>query len=302
MKILVTGGVGYIGSHLVEVLRQAGHIVRVLDIISPGDQGVNNPDYEFIQGSVADPTPVTQAVRDTEIVYNLAWSFRPENRAEEERREIQENLCGTLNLLETALGAGVQHFIFAGSAVVYGPTGPARVDEEHVCHPEQSTLGGPLYGITKLMCEKLCLVYQQRGLPTTVFRLHGVFDEAQHLQKMIRQAVAGEPVRVTRQAGGEYIHMEDALRALLFAMNNPQAYGEVFNLAGSHTYRDLELARYIVAASGSASQIEPVEDAMQGMISVSVDKLRRVLGYEPQRGEFLTGLVRQALCGEPGSR
>jgi UDP-glucose 4-epimerase len=288
MKILVTGGAGYVGSHLVDALRQAGHEVRALDL-----QPANS---DFLQGSVTDPSLVAQAVRDVEVIYHLAWGFYPGD----ERREIQENLLGTLNLLEAALAGGVEHFLFASSAVVYGPTGPVQVDEKHPCHPERSTIGGPVYGITKLACEQLCLVYQRRGLPVTVLRMHGVFSQGRLGQfgQMIEQALAGEPVRAIREAGGEYAHLEDVLRAFLLAMDNPKAHGEVFNLAGSHTYSDPELARYIVQTAGSESPIQLIEDPTQGIISVSVDKLRRVLGCRPESGEFLTGLIQRAVNGE----
>jgi UDP-glucose 4-epimerase len=290
MKALVTGGAGYVGFHLVDALRQAGHAVRALDL-----QPANG---DSIQGSVADPSLVAEAVRDVQVVYHLAWGFYPGD----ERREIQENLSGTLNLLEAALAAGVQHFLFASTAVVYGPTGPVRVDEKHPCHPERSTIGGSVYGITKLACEKLCLVYQRQGLPVTIFRMHGVFSQGRLGQfgQMIEQALARQPVKAIREAGGEYAHLEDVLRAFLLAMDNPKTHGEVFNLAGTHTYRDPELARYVVETTGSESQIELVEDPTQGMISVSVDKLRRVLGYRPEGGEFLTGLIQSYLQGRAG--
>jgi UDP-glucose 4-epimerase len=285
MKVLVTGGAGYVGSHLVDALRQAGHAVRALDLRPASGN--------FIQGSVADLSLVAQAVRDVEVIHHLAWGFYPED----ERCELRENLFGTLNLLEAALAAGVKHFLFASTAVVYGPTGSIRVDEEHPCHPERSTIGGPVYGLTKLACEKLCLVYQRRGLPVTIFRVHGVFSQG-HLSQfgqMIQQALAGQPVEAIREAGGEYAHLEDVLTAFLLAMDNPKAHGEVFNLAGSHTYRDPELARYIVETAEPESRIELMEDPTQGMISVSVDKLRRLLEYGPARGEFLIGLIRRAL-------
>lgn len=285
MRVLVTGGVGYVGSHLVNTLRQAGHVVRALDL--------RPANGDFFQGSVANKNLVAQAVQDVEVIYHLAWAFYPGD----ERPEMQENLLGTLNLLEAALAAGVQHLLFASSAVVYGPTGPTQVDEEYPCHPERSTIGGAVYGITKLACEQLCLVYQRRRLPVTIFRMHGVFSQGRLGQfgQMIKQAVAGKPVKAIREAGGEYVHLEDVLRAFLLAMDDPKAHGEVFNLAGSHTYSDLELARYIVETAGSESQIELVEEPTQGMISVSVGKLRRVLGCGPESKEFLTGLIRRAV-------
>jgi UDP-glucose 4-epimerase len=285
MKVLVTGGAGYIGAHLANLLQQKGHAARVLDL--------RPANCDFVQGSFADSYLVAQAMRDVEVVYHLAWGFYPGD----ERREVQENLFGTLNLLEAALAAGVRHFLFASTAVVYGPTGPVQVDEEHPCHPERSTIGGPVYGITKLACEQLCLVYQRRGLPVTIFRMHGVFSQGRLGQfgQMIEQALAGERVRAIREAGGGYCHLEDIVRAVLLAMDNPKAYGEVFNLAGSHTYSDPQLARYIVQATGPETQIELIEDPTQEMISVSADKLRRVLGCSPESGEFLTWLIRRAL-------
>ncbi len=222
MNVLVTGGAGYIGSHLADVLRQAGHAVRVLDLQPVGGDHPAGPGCDFVQGSVANPRLVARAMRDVEVLYHLAWGFYPGD----ERREVQENLFGTLNLLEAALATRVRHFLFASTAVVYGPTGPVRVDEEHPCHPERSTIGGPVYGITKLACEKYCLAYQRRGLPVTIFRMHGVFSE-DHLGQfgpMIRQALAGESVKATRGAGGEHAHLEDVLRAFLLTMSDPGAH------------------------------------------------------------------------------
>lgn len=294
MNVLVTGGAGYIGSHLVRALWQAGHAVRMLDLRMPSGEHSADPGCDFIRGSVADRDAVAQAVQGVKAVYHLAWRFHHEFHPEEERCEIQENISGTLNLLEAALAAGVSHFLFVSSAVVYGPTGPVQVDEERPCHPERSTLGGPVYGIAKLACERVCLLYQRRGLPVTVFRLHGVFSEDRLGQfgGMIEQALAGEPVSATRGAGGEYVHVSEVLRVLLLTTGNLRAHGQVFNLAGTHTYNDPELACYIVEAAGSESQIELIEDPTQEMVSVSIDKLRRLLEYRPERGEFLTGMIR----------
>jgi nucleoside-diphosphate-sugar epimerase len=293
ISVLVTGGAGYVGSHLVDVLEGAGHAVRVLDLRPAGGERVAGRGRECVQGSVADANLVARAVRGVEGVYHLAWGFY----AADEGRELREGLMGTLTLLQAALEAGVRHLLFASTAVVYGPTGPRRVGEEHPCHPERSAIGGPVYGIAKLACEGLCLAYGRRGLPATVLRMHGVFGEGRLAQfgQMIAQAQRGEPVVAIRGAGGEYVHLDDAVRALLLAMGDRRTYGQVFNLAGAHTYHDAELARSIVEAAGSQSPLELVEDPAQEMISVSVDKLRRVLGYAPEKGEFLSGLIRCAL-------
>jgi len=293
VNVLVTGGAGYVGSCLVNALCRAGYSVRALDLRPVRADCAAGPGCEFIRGSLVDAGIVVQAMQRVEVVCHLAWGFYPGD----ERRELQENILGTLDLLQTALRANVQQVIFASTAVVYGPTGPAHVGEEYPCHPERGVIGGPVYGIAKLACEKLCLAYGRRGLPTTVLRMHGVFSAGRLGQfgQMIEQALAGEPVRAIRGAGGEYVHLDDVLRAFLLLSGNPKAYGQVFNLAGSHTYNEPELARYIVETARSESRVELVEDPAQEMVSVSIDKLDRTLGYRPERGEYLTGLIRDDL-------
>ena len=251
---------------------------------------------------MTDPDAVARAMQDVEAVYHLAWRFLcaascPEACPEDERREIQENLFGTLNLLEAALAVGVQQFVFASSAVVYGPTGPEKVDEEHPCHPEISTIGGPVYGVTKLACEKYCLAYHRRGLPVTILRIHGVFsgEKLGQFETMIEQALAGRPVQAFREAGGQYVHIDDVLKACLLVLDDRSAYGEVFNLAGTHTYRDPELARFIVDTAGSKTDLALIDEPGQAMISVSVGKLCELLGHQPTKEEFLPGLIRQAI-------
>jgi UDP-glucose 4-epimerase len=293
MNLLVTGGAGYIGSHLVNALCQAGYAVRALDLQPAFAERVVETGCEFIQGSLTDAVLVAEAVRGIETICHLAWGFYPGD----ERRELQENVLGTLNLLQVAQEANVRQVVFASTAVVYGPTGPARVGEGHPCHPERSSIGGPVYGIAKLACEGLCLAHGRRSLPATILRMHGVFGKGRLGQfgQMIEQALAGEPVKAIRGAGGEYIYLDDVLRTFLLVIGNAKAYGQVFNLAGSHTYRDPELARYIIETAGSESPVELVEDPAQGMVSVSVDKLTTMLGCELERGEYLTRLIQDTL-------
>ena len=289
MNVLVTGGAGYIGRHLVNALLAEGHMVRVLDLQAP-DAPQSPGGCEFIQGSLADSSLVAKVVQGIQAVHHLAWSFQPGD----ERREIEENLQGTLNLLEASRASGVEHFIFASSAVVYGPTGPEPVHEEHVPHPEQGTIGGPSYGITKLACEKYSQSYQRRGLPVTVLRIHGVFSQRRlgQFEEMIRRARNRQAVRVVRGAGGQYVHLEDVVAACCLVTGNRKAFGEVFNLAGSWQYQDTELARQIADMAETGAKVELVEDPGQRMVSVSAEKLRRVLGFSSMRGEFLSGLVR----------
>jgi UDP-glucose 4-epimerase len=286
LRILVTGGAGYVGSHLAAILRRAGDSVRVVDR-QPAAGAVGS-----LQGDLAHLDVAARAVRGIDTICHLAWGFC----RRDPRGELFANLLSTFNLIEAALAAGVRHLVFASTAVVYGPTGPARVDEDWPCHPEETTIGGPVYGITKLACEKLCLASRKRGLTVTVLRIHGVFSRGRlgPFDSMLRQALTGQPVRVVQEAGGEYVHLTDVLSVFRLVIGEPRGSNGTFNVAGSQTYRDSEVAHWLVEAVDSSSPIVPVSEPGQAMVSVSVDRLYQVLGWRPGQGEFLSGLIRHA--------
>jgi UDP-glucose 4-epimerase len=291
MEALITGGAGYVGRYLAGSLVKQGHTVAVLDRQSPDPARVL-PGCTFVQGSINDPNIVQRAVQGADVVFHLAWGSYPQD----ERRQVRENLLGTLTLLEASRAAGVEHLVFASSAVVYGPTGPRRVSERHACFPERSTVGGPVYGITKLASEKCCLACERGGLAVTVLRMHGVFsaDRLSKFERMIYSARRGGPVLAVREAGGEYVHLEDVLAILRLVAGNRNAFGQVFNVAGLYTYRDSELAEQIAGVAGCA--VELLEDAGEQMISVSVQKLQRMLRYVPRQEAFLKGLIQDRLA------
>jgi nucleoside-diphosphate-sugar epimerase len=106
MNVLVTGGAGYIGSHLVSALRQAGNAVRVLDLRTLSGEHSADPGCDFIQGNVADRRLDAQVVRDVEAVHHLAWRFYQEFHPEEERREVQENIVREPDRVDRGSDAG----------------------------------------------------------------------------------------------------------------------------------------------------------------------------------------------------
>jgi len=288
MNILVVGGAGYIGKALVNSLIDAGHRVRVLDR-KPVPMTQVQAGCEYMRGDLLDAVGLANALDEIEAVYHLAWSFYPGDN----RREVEENLRGTLNLIEACEALRVRQIIFASSAVVYGPTGKEPACEADACHPERSTIGGPVYAITKLACEYYFLASQREGPAVTVLRIHGVFsqDRLAQFARMIGQAKEGKDIVAVSGAGGQYAHLDDVVWAMRRVLGRDEALGEVFNVAGCRDYLDSEMANYIVAVAGTGSKVVLLNDPSQAMVSVSIDKLSRTTAYRPRESDFLRDFI-----------
>jgi len=292
MRVLITGGSGYIGSHLAARLQADGLSVRVLDPRPVPPEIAEVPEQRVILGSAVTPSIAARAVGGMDAVVHLAWAFDGGARG----GSICANLLATLNLLEAGLREGVRRFVFASTAVVYGPTGDRRATEQDPLQPTRTTIGGPFYAATKSVCEGYCARYRSRGLPVTALRLHGVFsaDRLGPFEGMIRAARRGIALEPIARAGGEYMHLADTLDVLALCLVDPRAEGETFNVAGTHAYSDVGLAQFITERVGGCD-VRPIDDPTQVMVSVSIDKLRRTLDYTPSRGDFLPPMIEAGL-------
>ena len=293
MNTLVVGGAGFVGSYLVKVLLNAGNKVRVLDLDTRFLVGTHHPRLDFVIGSMLDKEVVDKAVKDVDVLYHLAHAPRAGHevydpfRFEDTLKEFIENITGTAYLLEASKKHRVKQFIYTSSAVAYGVQEGKNLNEESCCHPENVTIGGRIYGITKLAAERYCLLYHfQLGLPVTILRLHGVSrPDRFHLRELVHRALEGKPLQVVEGAGGQYIHIEDVVQAYLLVTLNEKACGQIFNIGGPYKLDELELARFIIRKTDSKSSIETVSDPTHRMISVDISKARELLNYSPKRGK-----------------
>jgi len=250
MKALVVGGAGFVGSYLVRVLLNAGNKVRVLDLDKRFLIDTRHTKLDLVIGSMLDKKVVDQVVRDVDVLYHLAHAPRAGHevyeqfRSEDALKEFVENITGTAYLLEASRKHRVKQFIYTSSAVAYGIQEGKNLNEESCCHPENVTIGGRIYGITKLAAERYCLLYHfQIGLPITILRLHGVYrPDSFHLRELAHQALEGKPLQVIEGAGGQYAHIEDVIQAYMLVTLNEKAYGHVFNIGGPYKFDELELA------------------------------------------------------------
>ena len=201
--ILVTGGAGFIGSHLVDLLLSRGYSVRVLDNLSTGKTSnlpLDNPRLQFIQGDVADAVCVDEAVSGCAAVAHLAAVASVQASVEDPLGTHQANFIGTLNLCESLRKHGVRRVVFASSAAVYGQNGEGQAIDE-------DTPKSPLtpYAIDKLASEQLLEFYaRQHGLEPAIFRFFNIFGPRQDpsspysgvISIFVERALKGVPIKV----------------------------------------------------------------------------------------------------------
>ncbi|MBO3755240.1 MAG: NAD-dependent epimerase/dehydratase family protein [Candidatus Brockarchaeota archaeon] len=286
MKVLVTGGAGFVGKSLVKFLLDKGVEVRVLDKVSGNLEALKDPKLELRIGGVEDPKAVQSAMDGVDAVYHLAWSF-----SEKPPEAFNVDVGGQINLLEAAAQFNVKHFIFASSSVVYGKPIHVPMDEDHPCVPEDSRR--PLFALTKLAAEKLCFIYyKERGLPYTVFRFWWAYGDdirGGTLRALVDSALKGETINVPEKAGGSLVHVDDINQAFHSATFNEKAYGQVFNLTSGIFVTWRELVEIIIELTNSTSKMQfvPLERwtepaFMGGVWEFKINKSERLIGFKPR--------------------
>ncbi len=288
---LVTGGAGFIGSHLVRFLLTRGR-VRVLDDFSSGT--LDNladvlPHIELVRGSVTDVALVQKAVEGCEVVFHLAAQVSVPLSLEQPVETFEVNLYGTQLLLEAARQAGVRRFVFASSAAVYGDAPRLPKRETMVPRPISPYAWSKWY--SELLCRDYWRVY---GVPTVSLRFFNVYGPRQNpcsqyaavIPRWITAALTDrKPIvygdgKQTR----DFVYVDDLLQGLWLAAEHPEAVGRVFNLASGRAYTLLELLQAIEEAAGVS--LEPqFTSPRPGDIRHSFADIRAahgILGYEPR--------------------
>ncbi len=272
MRILVTGGAGFIGSHLVDRLIADGHEVTVLDNCSTGREEnlahlAAEPRLRFLRGSILNETLVAAVMAEVDLVYHLAAAVGVGNVVADPLWTILTNARGTEIVLRQASQFGVRT-VFASSSEVYGENGelPYREDSQRILGP--TWVHRWSYSTSKALDEHLCFAHLERGLSVSIVRYFNIYGPRMDplgygsvIARFITQALAGLPLTV--HGGGEqrrcFTYVADAVEATIRCGSLPAAVGEAFNVGSQHECSINELAREIIHLTGSTSKIEHVD-------------------------------------------
>lgn len=238
-RILVTGGAGFIGSHLADALLARGHAVRVLDNLSSGRRAnlaLDHPRLELVVGDVADPAVVRRALAGCTAVAHLAAVASVQASVEDPVGTHRSNFLGTLSLCEAMREQGVRRVLFASSAAVYGQNGEGTAIDE-------DTAKAPLtpYAVDKLASEHYLDFYRrQHGLEPAVFRFFNIFGPRQDpsspysgvISIFAERARAGQPITVfgDGEQTRDFVYVADLVALLVQALEAPQAVAGALNV------------------------------------------------------------------------
>ncbi|WP_375001388.1 NAD-dependent epimerase/dehydratase family protein [Aeromicrobium sp. CTD01-1L150] len=271
MRSLVTGGAGFIGSHLVERLLADGEHVTVLDDLSTGrsrnlDHLIGRADVELRRGSVTDPAAVRQAMDGADRVYHLAAAVGVRLIVDSPLSSMRTNIHGTEMVLEAAHQSGAE-VLLASTSEVYGKNTSDLLHED-----ADRVLGSPLvarwsYSAAKGLDEALAHAYwNELSLPVTIVRLFNTVGPRQSdqygmvLPRLVGQALRGEALTVYGDGRQTrcFSYVSDVVEAMVALAGEPGAHGSAYNLGGAEEISMLDLARRILAVTGSPSPVDLV--------------------------------------------
>jgi len=326
-RYLITGGAGFIGSHLAEELLARGHAVTVIDDLSTGrfeniSQLVDHPAFRFAIDTIANEVVMDRLVSESDLVIHLAAAVGVELVVQDPVHVIETNVLGTRAVLTVARRYR-RKVLIASTSEIYGKGErvPFAEDDDRVLGPP--TVARWCYSSSKAVDEFLALAYhRQMELPVVVFRLFNTVGPRQTgrygmvVPRFVRQALAGEPLTVYGDGTQTrcFLHVADAVRAIVALAESPDAVGQVFNVGSTEEISILELARRVLALAGETAardghiRFVPYDEAYGGGAGFEdmrrrvpdTSKIRRLTGWARQTSldETLASVIAYARGGD----
>jgi UDP-glucose 4-epimerase len=302
MNVLITGGAGFIGSHLTERLVERGDRVTILDDLSTGRyENVahldGHPNVQLVIGTILNETLVDKLVERVDVVFHLAAAVGVELIIKKPLESMVTNIRGSEVVMEMAHRYR-KKVLIASTSEIYGKNihGPFKEDDDRV-------LGSPLksrwsYSTSKAVDEILAYVYwKEKQVPTIIVRLFNTVGPRQSgaygmvIPRFVSQALAGQPLKVHGEGKQTrcFLHVRDVVDAMIKLAEHPRAVGEVFNLGSQEEISIEELAERVIQLTKSASRIDyvPYEEAYEeGFEDMprripDISKIRSLIGFQP---------------------
>jgi len=311
-RILITGGAGFIGSHLAEALLAKGHKVTVIDDLSTGrfeniEPFTDHPNFQFAIDSVTNEIVMDRLVSESDTIFHLAAAVGVRLIVDQPIHTIETNVNGTEVVLKTALRYRA-NVLLASTSEVYGKGNsiPFQEDDDVVLGPTSRSRWS--YAASKMVDEFLGLAYQrEKGLRVVVFRLFNTVGPRQTgrygmvIPRFVGQALTGKPVTVYGDGMQSrcFLHVKDAVNAIIALSEAPEAIGRVFNVGATREISILDLAREVVSMVGAEGgdgqnpeeriSFIPYEEAYgAGFEDMSrrvpdISRINQAIGWKPER-------------------
>jgi UDP-glucose 4-epimerase len=285
-KVLVLGGSGFLGRHLVKGLLNAGARVRVFDRNVPGDAH-HTQDIEVVLGNFVTGEGFEEALRDVDIVYHLVSTTVPSTSNDDPVADVQSNLVGTLRLLQQVQAANVKRIVFVSSGgTVYGNPSALPVPESHPLNPLCS------YGVVKAAIENYLSMYSKLyGLNVTVLRVANPYGMHQHrigvqgvIPTFIGKMMRGEPIEIWGDGSvvRDYIYVDDVVSALLAASG--EGVSGTFNIGSGEGHSLIDVLQIIRRITGLEGEVRflPQRKFDVEEIYLDIEHARDGLNWQPK--------------------
>lgn len=299
-NILLTGGAGFIGSHVADALLEDGHLVLILDDLSGGYLNNVNSKAQFVKGSILDYAHIKNLFLENrfEYVFHLA-AYAAEGLSHFIKRfNYENNLLGSVNLINQSILHKVKCFVFTSSIAVYGKN-QLPMKEEMIPQPEDP------YGIAKLAVEQeLRVSYEMFGLPYIVFRPHNVYGDRQNLGDRYRNVVGifmnqimqDKPMTIFGSGNQKraFSYIDDLAPVIARSIHTTEAYNQIFNIGADIPYTINQLAEEVARVFGMKAKIQYLESRNEVDEAYSDhSKVQRILNAKVSVSLF-EGLSRMA--------
>lgn len=308
-KIIVTGGAGFIGSHIVDRLLSQDNEVTVIDNLSSGrmefiGKHLKNPNFEFIKLDILDLEKLKKAIHGADIIYHLAANPDVRLGAENTKIHLEQNIFATYNVLEAMRMNRQQNIVFTSTSTVYGEAAIIPTPENY----------GPLvpislYGASKLACEALITSYCHTfDMKSWIFRFANIVGERSthgiivDFINKLRNNPDSLEILGDGQQRKSYLHVSDCVDAILYAVKNSNEMANIFNIGSNDTINSTEIGEIVVSGMGLKDVAFSYTGGKRGWkgdvprMLLSIEKLQK-LGWKPVHNSksSVVAAVRSAL-------